>query len=240
MASKKNKKQDANKKPNQQVKIVKKSQGKSQSSQKNSAITAVSTNPKPRVYKSLPKGYRVTKNAKVVNGKVKIHNGKPLFTTNRNGQKQIATDRNGKPAHKKALLVVDPKAQQKTSNTKKPATQHQAAPICAEEVVTIIIKTHNDAKGGHPHIIIDDVDDKHVSVGLTSDAYKGKGHKNICLKINPLGGSDPSYMKRQGTVSEVARYGSPRNGSLAKSDHEKAKQIGDKAKQKYLKNKKKP
>lgn len=239
MASKKNKKQDANKKSKQQAKVVKKSPGKSSNLQKNSATTAVSTSSKPRVYKSLPKGYRVTKNAKVVNGKVEIHNGKPLFTTNKNGQKQIATDRNGKPAHKKALLVVDPKAQQKTPNAKKNVTQPKTAPIVAEEVITVVIKTHRDRNGGHPHIIIEDIDNKHVSVGLSTDDHKGKGHTNIQLQQDPFGKGEISYMRRQGTVDRKGAYHDQRDGSLVRSDHEKAKQIGEKAKQKYLQKKKK-
>lgn len=160
-------------------------------------------------------------------------------TTNSTKAKKTKQQKNTSKKPKQQVKIVK-KSQGKSPNSQKNSAKTAVSTSPTEEVVTIIIKTHNDTKGGHPHIIIDDVDNKHVSVGLTSDAYKGKGHKNICLKINPLGGSDPSYMKRQGTVAEVARYGSPRNGSLAKSDHEKAKQIGDKAKQKYLKNKKKP
>lgn len=150
MASKKNKKQDANKKPKQQVKVVKKSPGKNPNSQKNSDTTAVSTSPKPRVYKSLPNGYRATKNAKVVDGKIEIHNGKPLFTTNKNGQKQIATDRNGNPAHKKALLVVDPQAH---TNAKKQERRDKY--LRKDEVRLYQNKNHLSQKGkAHPARII--------------------------------------------------------------------------------------
>ena len=48
--------------------------------------------------------------------------------------------------------------------------------------IPVRIKTHNDRNGGHPHIIVDDIDDKHVSVGLTHDKYKGKNHKNYTLE----------------------------------------------------------
>lgn len=41
-------------------------------------------------------------------------------------------------------------------------------------------------------------------------------------------------MKRQGTVDDMVKYGTPRNGTLTKNDHEKAKQIGEKAKTKYI------
>lgn len=197
--------------------------GKSSTKQKNSVSKAKSTSCQKRTYRKLPQGYKATKNAKVVDGVVEIHNGKPLFTTDRYGRKRIATDRNGNPAHKKAQLVVDPQAY---AEAKK------------RELQQVTIKTHADKKGGHPHIIIDDIGDKHVSVGLTSDAYKGKGHRNIKLQRNPLGGNKPSYMKRQGTVDRTSAYSDTRSGRMVKHDHEKAKQIGEKTKKKYLKNKK--
>lgn len=101
--------------------------------------------------------------------------------------------------------------------------------------VPVEIRTHNDARGGHPHIIVDAVDNKHVSVGLTHDKYKGKGHKNIALQVNPLGKQETSYMHRQGTVDSKRNYSKrPQKGVLTKPDSVKASLIGAKAKQKYL------
>lgn len=113
-----------------------------------------------------------------------------------------------------------------------------------DNFVPITIKTHKDSKGGHPHGIIDNVDDKHVSVGFTHDRYKGKGKKsgnNYALESNPLGGDKQSYMRRQATVAPKSEYDSPRKGKMSIKDYERAKQYSDKAKLKYIdgKNKKK-
>lgn len=43
-----------------------------------------------------------------------------------------------------------------------------------KNLIQVIIKTHNDTKGGHPHIIVDNVDNKHVSVGLSTKPKKEK------------------------------------------------------------------
>ena len=107
-----------------------------------------------------------------------------------------------------------------------------------QDLVPVRIKTHKDKRGGHPHIIVDDVDDKHVSIDITHDKFKGKNHKNYALEHNPLGGKEQSYMRRQGTVDDKKMYHGERRGEMTKHDYGKAREYGGKAKQKYLDSKK--
>lgn len=74
----------------------------------NNNVKKVVVKQKPRAYKNMPQGYRATKGAKVTDGTITIHNSKPLF--DKNDKSQRATDRNGRPAHKTALLIVDEQA----------------------------------------------------------------------------------------------------------------------------------
>lgn len=135
----------------------------------------------------------------------------------------------------------------KNKNKKPTASKKQSGVTIIRNVpvddngVPVQIKTHKDSKGGHPHIIVDNVDNKHVSVGLSTHAKKGKNSPNFKLSKNPLGGSEQSYMRRQGTVAHVSEYEKPCKGRMTASDYGKAKEYGDKAKRKYLdkKNKKK-
>lgn len=119
MANKKNNQKKNVKVAKPSKKVAKKPMGKSSTKQKNSVSKANSTSCKMRTYRKLPQGYKATKNAKVVDGVIEINNGKPLFTTGKNGQKRIATDRNGNPAHKKAQLVVDPQAYETAEKQKR-------------------------------------------------------------------------------------------------------------------------
>ena len=107
--------------------------------------------------------------------------------------------------------------------------------------VPVQIKTHKDSKGGHPHIIVDSIDDCHVSVGITHDNKKGKNATNYAMESNPLGGDRQSYMHRQGTVDKKNSYRGERQGKITPNDYAKVKEYGNKAKQKYIakKNKKK-
>lgn len=105
------------------------------------------------------------------------------------------------------------------------------------EGVRVIIKQHDDSNGGHPHVIVDDIDDNHVSVGLTTSTKKGKNHPNIKLDNDPLGKGKISYMRRQGTVDHHRQYHDQVSGVMSPKDYEKAKQIGEKEKQKYLRKK---
>lgn len=74
----------------------------------------------------------------------------------------------------------------------------------AKTDIPVTIKTHKDKNGGHPHIIVDNIDDKHVSVGLSTSKTKGKGSKNYRMEKSPLNDGKESYMRRQGTVAPKA------------------------------------
>ncbi len=104
--------------------------------------------------------------------------------------------------------------------------------------VVVTIKNHKDKRGGHPHVVIENLDNKHVSVGLSTKPKKGKNSPNYKLEKNPLGGENPSYMRRQGTVASQSEYEKPREGVMTKKDYSKAEEYGNKAKQKYLSKKK--
>ena len=104
---------------------------------------------------------------------------------------------------------------------------------------TVRIKRHYDNKGNHNHVILEDFEDKHVSVGLTTKAKKGKNSPNYKCENDVLGGNTLSYLRRQGTVDKVKNYSSnERQGKMTNKDFLKAKEYGAKAKEKYLKKKK--
>lgn len=123
-----------------------------------------------------------------------------------------------------------------TKNKKEPASSSKQS---SNNLVDVNIRRKRDAKGNHPHIDIEHFDNKIVSVGLTHTEKKGKGHKNYPLKYNPLGGQDKSFMKKQGTVGHKKDYGDARKGKMDSNDYEKAKDIGKRAKVKYLEQNKK-
>ena len=108
-----------------------------------------------------------------------------------------------------------------------------------EIFVPVIIKDHKDQQGGHPHVIVDDIDRKHVSVGLSTDPKKGKNSPNYRLEKSPLNDGKTSYMRRQGTVAPYGEYEKPRQGSMTPKDYQRATEYGIKAKEKYLSKKKK-
>ncbi len=99
------------------------------------------------------------------------------------------------------------------------------------DLVDIVVKTHNDANGGHPHVILEDyIDNKHVSVGLTTKPSKGKTTKNYPLEIDPLNSGSRSYMRRQATIDSKSKYKNKQNGRMTDRDYKKAKQYGETAK----------
>ena len=100
--------------------------------------------------------------------------------------------------------------------------------------VNIQVKNYRDKNGGHPHVIVDDIDNNHVSVGFTHSPKKGKGHPNYALEINPLGGPEKTYMRRQGTVVPKKDYYEPRTGIMTEKDYAKAKEYGETSKRKYI------
>ena len=103
----------------------------------------------------------------------------------------------------------------------------------------VVIKTHSDSKGGHPHVILENIDDCHVSVGLSTHPKKGKNSPNYKLQKSPLNDGKTSYMRRQGTVSPRSAYSKPRSGVMTQADYQRARYYGNKAKRKYISNKKK-
>ncbi len=103
-----------------------------------------------------------------------------------------------------------------------------------DKTVPVQIKDHRDSNGGHPHIIVDDVDNNHVSVGLTTQKKKGKNHPNYPLSKSPLNDGKKSYIRRQGTVAPKKEYNNPRTGEMTSEDYEKAKEYGERAKRRYL------
>ncbi len=108
-------------------------------------------------------------------------------------------------------------------------------------LISVLIKKHNDKNGGHPHIIVDNVDNKHVSVGLTTQSHKGTGPnagKNYSLGNNPIDeNAEHTYMRRQATVDNKSNYYNPITGKMTEKDYKKAKENGEKAKKKYLEEK---
>lgn len=108
-----------------------------------------------------------------------------------------------------------------------------------EEVVPVRIKDHRDNKGGHPHIILGDIGDNHVSVGLSTKPRKGKNHPNYPLKRSPLGDGKTSYMRKQGIVDKKSSYTKPRMGNMAKDDYGVARKYGERAVEKFKKGEKK-
>lgn len=107
--------------------------------------------------------------------------------------------------------------------------------------IPVQIKDHKDYNGGHPHAIMDDIDNKHVSVGFSTQKKKGKGRKsgtNYTMEKSPLDDGQQSYMRRQAIVAPVSEYEKPRQGTMTQNDYERAKQYAEKAKQKYITKKK--
>lgn len=106
------------------------------------------------------------------------------------------------------------------------------------DLVTVTIKFKNDKNGGHNHVIVDNIDENHVSVGLSTKPKKGKNSTNYKLERSPFPDGKTSYLRRQGTVAPKQLYTSPQKGKMTKKDHERAVQYGERAKQKYIEEKK--
>lgn len=119
-------------------------------------------------------------------------------------------------------------------------TQKRCAPSkAADEVVSVTIENHKDTRGGHPHVIIENIEDKHVSVGLSTKPKKGNNAPNYKLETSPLGDGKQSYARRQGIVDAQKNYEKPRKGKLTPKDYSRVKEYADKAKKKYLEKTKK-
>lgn len=126
-----------------------------------------------------------------------------------------------------------------TSEAQKRAIRRSYAERAKKETVSVTIKNHRDKNGGHPHVIVDDIEDKHVSVGLSTNPKKGKNSPNYALELNPLNDGKQSYMRRQGTVAPQKEYEKERYGVMTTKDYGKAQEYGERAKQKYIEKKNK-
>lgn len=120
------------------------------------------------------------------------------------------------------------------TRTKATAKVKSKSKSAKPDLVSVKVKTHNDANGGHPHVIVDNIDDKHVSVGLSTQKKKGKNHTNYPLERSPLNDGKHSYMRRQGTVAPKWEYEKPRKGKMTPKDYAQAKTYGARAKNKYI------
>lgn len=123
------------------------------------------------------------------------------------------------------------KRQTKTPSTKRTAKKVYEKPMA---LTPVKIKNYRDNKGGHPHVIVDDIDDKHISLGLTKDKYKGKNATNYKCQTSPLGDGKESYMHRQAQVKPKGQYYRPRDGMMEIGDYNRAQEYGERAKKKYL------
>ncbi len=105
----------------------------------------------------------------------------------------------------------------------------------SKDLVVVTIKFHGDKNGGHNHVIVDNIGDNHVSVGVSTKSKKGKNHPNYPLEQSSLGDGKKSYMRRQGMVAPKKEYMSPRKGKMTEKDYAQAKVYADRAKEKYKK-----
>lgn len=129
-----------------------------------------------------------------------------------------------------------PQANKKPVSQNKPRTSKKLyQPFKLLILFPVRIKKHRDKNGGHHNVILEDFEDKHVSVGLTTKPKKGKNATNYKCEIDPLGGKDESYMRRQGIVVPKTEYEPmERKGHMSEKDLAQAKIYGERAKQKYL------
>lgn len=112
----------------------------------------------------------------------------------------------------------------------------------SNDFIPVDIKTHGDINGGHFHVIMDNIGDNHVSVGLSTKKKKGKnGGTNYTMEKSPFDDGIQSYMRRQAMIAPKNEYYNQRKGSLTPTDYAVAKRYSDRAIEKYResKNKKK-
>lgn len=154
----------------------------------------------------------------------KLRQNKAQSNARKRKQEEKESRKNGTPIPKKETTV-------KTSKPKK--KKEYEKPLITRPVT---IKDHKDKKGKHPHAIMDEIDNKNVSVGLTTDNKKGHNSTNRKCEIDPLGTGEQSYMRRQGTVARKQEYDneSKRVGKMSINDYAQAEIYAERAKQKYL------
>ena len=155
----------------------------------------------------------------------KLRKNKAESNAKKKKEEEKEARKNGTPIPEK-----ETRATQKTQQSK-PKKKYEK-PLISRPVR---VKKHKDSNDGHHHIIVEDFEDKHVSVGLTIKTKKGRNAPNYKCEINPLGGTKTSYMRRQGTVAPQSEYDSKEEvGKLTLNDYERAQEYGKRAKQKHL------
>ena len=139
----------------------------------------------------------------------------------------------------KFVPARSPKARAKQKAAiRKYYTEKKPKESALSKLVSVLLKKHRDKNGGHHHVILEDIEDKHVSVGLTTDFKKGKNSTNYDCRGDVLGNGKASYMRRQGTVDFQENYFNPRHGKMTEEAYAQAKVYGERAKQKYFEKKK--
>lgn len=192
--------------------------------------------------KKLPKGWRVLKGTTTQpNGTVWIANNKSMFDKKYQQQLLIVD----KGLFKESEKRKKQRAAARLKATKSAAPKISVSPkIVKQKMVPVTVKKHRDKMGNHNHVILDNIGNKHVSVGLTTRVKKGKNSTNYRLQKDTLDigqkgykPKNPTYMRRQGTVAKKSEYYQERKGSMVKKDYQKAVEYGNTAKEKFLQKK---
>lgn len=169
--------------------------------------------------------------------KKKRRKKKHTKAVNRKPQTSAPVPKSPKPRNSGQVNLSTSTNKNNSTLSKNTSNQQKEGSIISK-LIAVFIKDHKDNNNGHPHVIVDNVDDKHISVGLTTQKKKGQGRNagtNYSLKNNPLNPEgEPTYMRRQATIDNKSNYDYPRTGKMEEEDYKKAKEYGEKAKQKYL------
>ena len=137
-------------------------------------------------------------------------------------------------------MIKIPRYNKKLSYKKKKSSKKSATKTAKDvSFVTVRLKRHGDSRGNHNHVILEDIDDRHVSVGTTSRPKKGKNSPNYKCENDIIGNGKQSYLRRQGIVDLQTNYSNPSQGRMTAKDYAQAKIYGQRAKEKYLAEKKK-
>lgn len=108
------------------------------------------------------------------------------------------------------------------------------------DIQEVFIKYYRDTNDSHPNVIGGSVDNKYISVGLTTEKFKGKSNNtgtNKQIDINPLDDNVKGYLRRSCTIDDKNKFTGNYIGILSNDDANWVKGMSNKAKEKY-KNKK--
>lgn len=184
----------------------------------------------------------------------KVPTSRPNGRTSGGGSKQ--TQQQGKPVNPpkttstptpvnvtlpKQQKITKPATQQgrgKATIPEKIVSNRDGREVTKDEMVIATFKWHNDDNGGHDHIILESIEDHHVSVGLTTDHKKGNNSTNYRLDTSPFQDGKDSHLRRQGRVRPIIEYKREKKGIITKVDHERAMLYGKRAKEKWLREQK--